>query len=110
MKRQELARKVELYMGRARQDNLVENHPRDEMGYWRIMGGAMGDYGTREPIKDILHGRFIDAVAYAVQQSKFYADWCSHDDPSNCNHGTVERIKVRELKDCGLAEAVKSSK
>jgi len=107
MKREELVRKVSLYLERAENDSLVENHPLEMEGYWRVMGGAMGDYGHRTPEKNIVQGKFIDAVAYAVQQPKFYADLCSDDDPRNCNHGKVEKIKAHELKDKGLAKAVK---
>ena len=110
MKREELVRKVNLYLERARQDPLVENHPLDGEGYWKIMSGTKGDYGGRNQVEGIFHGKFIDVVAYAVQSWKFYADWCSHDNPRNCNHGKVEKIKVRELKYKGLVEAINSSK
>ena len=110
MERHELARKVGLYLERARRDDLVENHPMNRIGYWRVIGEAGGGVGNRlGPIGDVLHGKFIDAVAYAVQQPGFYdADLCSRDDSGNCNNGRVEKIKIRELKDYGLAKAAKS--
>ena len=73
------------------------------------MGRARGDYGFGEPMKDALHGRFIDAVSYAVQQPEFYADWIPHDDPGNQNNGRVEEITVHELKESNLVEATESS-
>lgn len=108
MKREELIRKINLYLKRAKEDTLVENHPLNRKGYWRIMGGGRSNYGRREPMKNVVRGKFIDVVAYAVQQPEFYADWCTSDDPSNCNHGTVEKIEVRELKDKGLSEVVRN--
>lgn len=111
MRQEELIKKVRLYLQRAEQDSLIENYPLDKKGYWRIMGGSRGTYGRRhrEPMKDVIRGGFIDAVAYAVQQREFYADWCSWDDPSNCNHGKVEKIEIHKLKNKGLAEVIKNS-
>ena len=80
----------------------VESHLNDEVAYWRIIEGSRTNCYPGEPMKDIVHGRFYDAVAYAIQQPEFYGDWLSHDDPSNCNHGKIEKINVRELKDTGL--------
>ena len=112
MKQEKLVKKVNLYLKRAKQSPSVENHPIDREGYWRIMGGTTSAHGLREPMKNVVQGKFIDAVAYAVQQSEFYSDRDRYtlDDPSNYFHGRVEKIKVRELKDQGLAKTIKNSK
>ena len=109
MKQEELEKKVELYLERAKQDPFVEEHPVNRQMYWRIIGGARGDYGDREPMKEILHGNFIDAIAYAVQQPEFYSDQCPPYDTSNVKHGKVEKIPLRRLEDYGIVETVKSS-
>ncbi len=103
---EELVEKVKLYLQRVQRDKTIPNYPFGLDGFYRIIGGSRGDYGYREPMKDIFHGRFIDAVAFAVQQNEFYTDWCSPQDPSNCNHGYVEKISVHYSKDEDLVKAI----
>jgi len=98
--REELAKKVIAYLRRAKKDSLLESYSIEEKGFYKIVGGSRGDYGHREDV-GIYRGRYIDVVAEAVQLYDFYADWCSTDDPDNCNHGYVEKyeqdpvVKVR---------------
>ena len=94
MEKKNLARKVELYLQRTMRDTELEKYPLNEIAHWRVIGGARGDFGVQEPTKEVLYGKFIDALAYAVQQSEFYGDWCAQDDPSNRNHGGDKKEKV----------------
>ncbi len=110
MAQNELVRKVQLYLKRIKKDKNFPSYSLEEEGTYRIVGGALGDYGSREPMKDVFEGRFIDAVLYAIKQDDFYAEWCNHGDPSNCNHGYVEKIKVHKHRDDGLLVAIKNSK
>lgn len=106
----ELTRKVKLYLSRAknRADSWVKYYPPEKVGYWMIMGGS-GDDG-RCYLNKILHGKFIDAVTFAVQQEDFYGGLMTYCDPGNCNNGYVEKIEVTELEDSGLAKLLKSKK
>lgn len=106
MEKEELARKVELYLKRAREDRSVKNYSINHKAHWRILSGIIGPDSQRDPLKEILRGRFIDAVAYAVQQQNFYSRRGPRDDPSYSMHGIVERLKVRTLEESGLTERV----
>ncbi len=111
-----LARRVKLYIQRAGVGDDIEHHPLDEVGYWRIISGCYGgqfsEPGWQKPLKDIVYGKFIDAVAYAVQQKEFYGrfQWGGKPaiSPGNCNAGKVEKINVIKLKaERGLAQIVR---
>ena len=98
MKRAELVEAVKTYLVRVKDDRVRTCYPLEEVSFWRVVSGTFGDYGTRNTVPNgFVHGRFIDALAYAVQQSSFTGDWMSFD-PSNCNSGYVEKMRVKELR------------
>ena len=100
MELEEIATKVELYLKRASKginSSAIINYPRDEFGYWHIISGTTDYYiGYRKPLNTVVQGRFIDAVAFAVQQPEFYSDHQPEKDPSIGDHGYVEKIDVAQ--------------
>ena len=106
MKPEELKQKVELYLQRAREYKKLNYNP-NKVAYWSIVSGIeAGTRGDRETLDIVLHGKFIDAVAYAVQQDSFY-HW-DHNDPSNDKNGEVRQIECCELKEGGLVTTTMS--
>jgi hypothetical protein len=93
---EELERKVNHYLERInRYDPAAKIYQNEEFGYWHIISGLMVD-GKRIVLEDVVHGRFIDAVATAVQQPAFYSLWGDSDNPNNAVHGRVEKISVSQ--------------
>ena len=68
MEQDEVVRRVKLYLEKAKDDFLVEMHPLEKKGYWEIISGGMGDFGTTYTIKTV-HGRFIDVVDNSVDKN-----------------------------------------
>jgi hypothetical protein len=99
MEQKELERRVGLYLERAKRDREVINYPVDEVNHWKILSGSMGDHNERSFIGEVLHGKFIDAVAYAVQQFRFYSNLYSNEDPSNVDNGIIIKAEIHELED-----------
>ena len=98
MKRATLVEAVRIYLVRVKNDSVRTCYPLDDVAFWRVVSGTFGDYGDRDTVPHgFVHGRFIDTVAYAVQQSRFTGAWMPFD-PSNCNSGYVEKIRVTELR------------
>lgn len=100
-----LLQQVQGYIKRAKTDKDVPFYPLHEEGIFRIIGGTndMGSasglsLGERYHIeRNLVRGRFVDAVAYAVQQDLFYGWHCSADNMDNSNHGMVIKINPKEL-------------
>ncbi len=94
-----LAEKVRLYLVRAERDHLLMM-PLEKVGLFKLVGGDYGDQGQfRKQMKpEFVRGRFVDAIACAVQQSPFYGEWCGHEDPSNCNNGRIELAELTRLE------------
>lgn len=105
----ELIDRVKLYLKRAERDSLVEDHSLREVGYWRIISGQYGHRGGNYPLPEIIQGTFVDAVAHAVQQTRFYGDWIDSNDPGNPNNGKIERITLLQLEESSLADLVEAS-
>ncbi|MFA5887514.1 MAG: hypothetical protein WC852_02290 [Candidatus Nanoarchaeia archaeon] len=122
MEKDELAQKVRLYLERLNKSPELKkcSYPLDETGLFRVVGALRGGYrgirmfaiysceeeGHRNSMKTIFKGRFIDAIAFAVQQYEFYADFCDPKDPSCSYHGYVEKIDVCEATTKGLLEEI----
>lgn len=85
----------------------VEVYPLYQVGTFRVFGGVKnsgGDFGigNRYKIKhDTIHGRFVDAIAYALHQGCF-SGWNLPLDVDTLSrgrdsHGYLERVEVKEL-------------
>lgn len=68
---EELIRKVQLYLEQLGKESFLERHPLEEEGYWTIISGVSRYYGRFNNIMALVAGRFVDAIAYAVQQPDF---------------------------------------
>ncbi len=89
---------VRVYLRRAKREKLPR-YPLAEKGLYKIMGGS-GERSREEIQQPFVVGRFVDAIAYAIQQSEFGGWWCSLDKPEdvdNCNHGYVVKIEPHAL-------------
>lgn len=94
--------RVEAYIERIRHDRHIPRYPIEEKGHYRLVGGVYGDGDSsrRKENTIVVRGRFIDVIAWAVEQDEFYADWCSSEEPenvNNCNHGHIEKVELKEL-------------
>ncbi|MFZ5955420.1 MAG: hypothetical protein ACOYT4_03265 [Nanoarchaeota archaeon] len=107
MEEKELIEKVKSYLTRCKADSLVENHSIEEHGYWRILTGTYGQ--MRKSMKEVLSGKFIDAVVYAVQQPEFYGDGWAGKDPGNINNGKIEKVNLHILDDSNLVKLIQNS-
>tara|TARA_Y100000310_G_scaffold338793_1_gene429485 strand:- start:296 stop:649 length:354 start_codon:yes stop_codon:yes gene_type:complete len=93
--KQELEKRINGYIMRIRRKD-VPKIPLKQKGLYRVVSGSQGNYSHRETL-DVVQGRFIDAIAYAVQQPGFTGWWCGWDAPDNCNHGKLEQIDPVKL-------------
>ena len=102
-----LDKRVRSYIKRAaRKNSNAPLYPLDMVGLFRIVGGTTDAgsasglcSGDRYKIKnDIVEGRFIDVIAYAVQQRHFAGWYLSLDgNIDNNHHGYVEKIEPVDL-------------
>ena len=61
--------------------------------FYKIQG-AKDSFGKRMVLPGLFYGRFVDAIAYAVQQSEFYPDYCETlNDSRSQNAGYIELVK-----------------
>ena len=107
---EELVQKVKRYIERTKNVNIystIESYPLETIGYWIIIGAPTRD-DNRRPLKEILHGKFVDAIAYAIQHPEFYDKFSK--DTGDCSNGTVEKIQIHELEDSNLLKILSSSK
>ena len=88
MKNNEITALVGGYLHRAKETGLAP-YALTARGYWNVLGKMHKGLGTRESLK-ILNGRFVDAVAWAVQQDNFY---CCGD--RNRVYGTESGVVVK---------------
>jgi len=93
--REELQKRIQGYLKRMRTRD-VPRIPLTEKGLYRIISGGYGDYGHTHTL-GLVNGRFIDAIAHAVQQSGFTGEWCGWSLYDNCNHGHLERAQVTRV-------------
>ncbi len=90
---EELIKLVKLYLERVKKDKL-EDYSLKEEGYWVIIGGKNRYHGLRG-VMAVVYGRFVDALAYAVQHPKFYDVGRKPDHPNN---GYVVKIEPKKLE------------
>lgn len=88
--KQELENRIMGYVKRMNRRE-VQKISLEEKGLYRIIGGNDDTLG-------FVKGRFIEAIAYAVQEAGFPGDWCSWNFYDNCNHGRVERITPLSIR------------
>ena len=100
--RKELLKKVQEYFKRTIIDSRTEHHEPDEEGLWRIIGGTRVDL-IRKEIPEIFHGKFSNAVAYAVQRDDFWSD-SSH--RSSLSDGIVKKVHIQELPDSKISRVL----
>lgn len=95
LSKEDLLTRVNSYLKRTG----VKKYPLNEKGTYQIIGGCIGSLGDRATGKNnIVKGTFLEALAYALTQENFYADWCDNDALNNTNHGYVEKIQPLDLK------------
>lgn len=94
-----LAEKIKTYIKRAEKDNLGTYLP-EEVGHWIIISAESRDSG-KHPLERVLHGKFVDAIAYAVQLKEFYHDYALPQiyDPGDMRSGIVKKINIITLTD-----------
>lgn len=75
MEKQKLIENIKTYLEIAIEER--RRYPLEQVGVWRVVGGDGGDGARRE--LGVYGGRFLDAVAKAVQTYGFYesADYSS---------------------------------
>lgn len=103
-------RLIQAYIeGASKKHNPSANvYPLDQVDTFRVFGGITivgaisgSPLGNRYKIKDdIVHGRFVDAIAYGLQQPGF-AGWQvsldEHTLSSGFKNGYIEKISIMEL-------------
>jgi len=103
-----LVKRVEEYTHRMKTRD-VPRYALDEQGIYEIRGGSRDTTGYNE-IPGLFRGRFVDVVAYAVQQTAYYGEWISSDDAGNCNNGHVKKYDAPKMTDVpevkGLVEVI----
>lgn len=75
----------------------IKRHDLKRRGRYRITSGHLHGHGHRD-ILDIVEGRYIDALAYAVQLDEFVGEWS----PWVSGH-------MLKDEDRGMVEAVRSN-
>jgi signal peptidase I len=102
-KKRIIVKKVKTYLKRigTDTDNKLKRHPLDKVGIYKLVGGDFGEKGDRYEMNPVyVQGRFIDAIAHAVQQDAFYGDWLGTGirDVDNPHSGYVELLKTSPRK------------
>ncbi len=82
----ELRKRVTNYCIRMDEDPGVSNYHVDDSRCYKIIS-ALDTKNRRVVLPDIIRGRFIDVVAYAVKQEGFYADFGRSVDTRSSNNG-----------------------
>lgn len=105
MEEENLKEMIESYIARTKEDNFIEEYSPEEEGYWRIQEiGTVG--GDLKKLQNTLKGKFIDAVAYAVQQEIFYPYRITETErnPGDETSGFIRKVPLYTVKDKGLIE------
>ena len=103
LSQKKLEARIVAYLSRAEQapslkefqnvDDPAKLYPLNHIGDWRVVGGQASKQGDQthkyEIEQPFIHGRFIDAVAYAVQQKGYFGWFCDNSLDHNCN-GYIE--------------------
>ncbi|MBI2045481.1 hypothetical protein HYT23_05460 [Candidatus Pacearchaeota archaeon] len=90
----EIARRIKGYLQRPE----IITYALEREGRYKIISGTQGEFENVE-LLDVVEGRYIDALVYAVQQGRFCGDWCSWDMPENFNHGKVYMVQDNPVRD-----------
>ena len=99
----DLTEKINAYLERAKKNrgeekNKLETHSLEEEGYWIIIKADSRD-SDKHPLEKVFYGKFIDMLAYAVQQNFFYHDFVLPQvyDPGDFRSGIVKKINITIL-------------
>ncbi len=122
-KKYDLACKVKLYLKRLEKDRRLESYPPNKKGTWFLVGGRDDSTARMDMKPDLVKGRFIDAIACAVQQKNFYDVYgVEEGNPNYENHGYIElwnpsatQLKtdkglVRQVNEIVLPKVIKKKK
>lgn len=108
MNRNELLKKIQEYFERTiTEPGKLRKYKPDEIGHWRVISGAIDSESNRREISEVLHGRFIDAVAWAVQEKEFYSTTLTLiTNYSRYEHGIVKKVNIQELPDYQIPKSL----
>ncbi|MBN2421312.1 hypothetical protein JXB27_03475 [Candidatus Woesearchaeota archaeon] len=73
----------------------IKKYPLNEKGLYEIVLSNESLAGPRPVMNEIFEGSYLEAIAYALTQEKFYAHWCDCKrlDERNSGHGYVRKVK-----------------
>ncbi len=117
MKKHEKLVKVKAYLDRLKRDKALPNYPLDEEGFFGIFPGfyqtppgnepitVIAGFSKkyhkiqvyRGPVKQVIAGRFIDVVAYAVSQPYLYS--VGSNNPGDDINGFIEKLDTIALEE-----------
>jgi hypothetical protein len=107
---EETKRRVKEYIERLKDDNDLPRYPPGEIGVFKVIS-ARDSVSIDSESSNIIEGRFIDAIAYAVNCREYYANWISPGSVNNCNNGHVVKVNVIRLREAeGLDEVLADEK
>ena len=94
-----LTEKIEAYLQRIRKERLP-CYLLEDTGLYRLVGGYLHEYvreypTSRKDLNIFYRGRFIDAIAEAIQNPGYFCDW--DNDIANCYNGYVEKVDVKNI-------------
>ncbi len=94
----DLAQRVRCYVERAANNpDGIRLYPLNKVATWNIMSGSPESGGR---LKIVVHGRYVDAIVYAIQKGDFYGWYCGDESPDsvkNCNNGYVALSKDKVI-------------
>jgi hypothetical protein len=83
------------------------HYPLEKEGYWRVTGGLRNvDFDSGLPeggYLGIFQGKYVDVVAWAVQQEGFYGDKMPGLDHTT---GIIREVVPKKLKDGGVLDII----
>ena len=89
----ELERRVRGYLARGD----VYRYSLGEEGRYKITGGSKFGSGYTDRVLDIVQGRFIDALVWAVQLKGFWSELSSLATPNDSEHGQIKIDRKYEV-------------
>ncbi len=102
--RDEVLQRVQGYLKNADTDKQIKLYPLEKEAVFRILGGfdcsksTFGFTGERYLIHpEFVEGRFIDVIAYAVQQPDFCGLYCSLLNINQSRHGLVIKVEPSQI-------------
>jgi len=93
---EKLKQRIGGYLERVK-DRDVPRYPLDMVAIYEIIGGTNLD-DMMQVNNNIMKGKFIDVLIYALHQPRFYATWCDEDNMNNCNHGFIRKAFEPDMR------------